>query len=190
MSAAELIHRASEAGVELVVMQNGRLQLSAVRQPSVDLLAELTTLKIEIITALNAATDPLRSSVWLADVAHLLNTCPGILLEEGHLEQHDLIELTGTDPALVADIIRTNPAWINRSREVEQSPKAHAMEEFKPQRTVYTAATASQAWREASDAYTNHLMSCGECYAPMSRYCAVGDDLCQLYDHTPMEASA
>lgn len=190
MSAAELIHRASRAGIEMMLMQSGRLRLRAPRQPSADLLAELATHKIEIITALNAANDPMRPSVWLAHVARLLNTCPGILLEEGHLEQHDLVELAGTDPALVATAIRASPAWINRPQQIEQPAEVHAVEEFKPQHTVHTAATATQVWREASAAHINHLMSCDECYAPMSRYCAAGRDLRQLYNRTPMEASA
>ncbi len=190
MSAAELIHRASEAGVELVVMLNGRLQLRAARQPSADLLAELATHKIEIITALNAADDPLRSSAWLADVAHLLNTCPGILLEEGHLEQHDLVELTGTAPALVAATIRASPRWINRPQRIEPPAEVYAVEEFKPQRTVHTAATASPAWRAADAAHINHLVNCRACYAPLSRYCVTGLDLHQRYNNTPMEASA
>lgn len=190
MSAAELIHRASEAGVELMVMQNGRLQLRADRQPSADLLAELVAHKVEIITALNAANDPMLSSALLAHVARLLNTRPGVLLEGGHLEQRDLVELAGTDPALVADVIRTSPTWIHPPRQIEHTHEVHAVEEFPQQRTVHTAVTASQAWRESSAAHINHLMKCRECYAPLSRYCAAGRDLRQLYNRTPMEASA
>jgi hypothetical protein len=61
---------------------------------------------------------------------------------------------------LLADTIRASPAWINRPQRVEQPAEVHATEELEPQRAVHTAATASQAWREADAEYTNHLMSC------------------------------
>jgi len=189
VSAAELIHRASMAGVEMVVVQNGRLRLRADRPPSADLLAELVAHKAEIIVALSAANDPMLSSAWLTRVARLLGTRPAVLLKGGHLEQHDLVELAGTDVVLVADTIRASPAWINRPRRVEQQVDARASEEVEPQHTVFTAATASQAWREGAAAYINHLMSCTACHAPTSRYCAAGVDLRQLYNDTPMEAS-
>lgn len=165
--------------------QNGRLRLSAEHPPTADLLAEPATHNIEILNALNAANYSMLSSALLAHVSRLLNTCPGELLEGGHLEQHDLVELAGTDPTLEADIIRTSPTWINPPRQIEQTAEVHAVEKFKPQRTVRTAATASKAWRKASAAHINHLMKCRECYAPLSRYCAAGRDLRQLYNRTP-----
>lgn len=189
MSAAELMHRASVAGVELAVSQEGRLRLRAVHPPSDDLLAELAAHKIEIIAALSAANDPMPSSAWLIRVARLLGTCPDVLLDGGHLEPHDLAELAGTDAGLVADTIRASPAWINRPQRVEQPAEVHVAEEFEPQYTVHTTATASQAWREADAAYINHLMSCRACHAATGRYCVAGLDLRQRYNNTPMEAS-
>ncbi|MDE4538260.1 hypothetical protein GIB19_13655 [Pseudomonas sp. ITEM 17296] len=169
LSAAELMHRASAAGVEMVVSQDGCLQLRAVHPPSDDLLVELAAHKIEIIIALNAANDPMPSSAWLSRVARLLNTRPAVLLEEGHLESHDLVELADADVVLVAAIIRASPAWIDRPQRVEQSVEVHAVEEVKPQHTIHTAATASKAWQEASAAYNNHWMSCPDCYAATGR---------------------
>lgn len=145
MSTAELIHRASVAGVEMVVNKDGCLRLRADRPSSADLLAELVANKVKIITALNAANDPMPWGAWLARVARLLGTRPAALLERGHLEPHDLAELAGTDAALVANTIRASPAWINRPQRVEQPAEVHAAEEVEPPRTFHTAATASQA---------------------------------------------
>lgn len=189
MSAAELMHRASAAGVDMVVSQDGCLQLRAVRPPSDDLLAQLAAHKIEIVRALNAANDSMPPGAWLSRVARLLDTCPAVLLEEGHLESHDLVELADADVALVADIIRASPAWIDRPQRVEQPVEVHAAEEVKSQYIISTAATASKAWREAAAAYNNHWMSCPDCYAATGRYCASGVDLRQRYTNTPMEAS-
>ncbi|MBV7477869.1 hypothetical protein [Pseudomonas sp. PDM31] len=189
MSAAELMHRASVAGVEMAVSQEGRLKLRADFEPPAELLAELTAHKVEIIAALSAANDPIPSSAWLYRVARLLGIHPAVLLEGGHLEPNDLVELAGTDAGLVAYTIRASPAWINRPQRSDQPVEVHAAEEHKPQRTVHTAATASDAWREADAAYTNHLMSCRACHAATGRYCAAGADLRQRYNNTPMETS-
>ncbi len=189
MSAAELIHRASVAGVEMALSQEGRLRLRADFEPPAELLAELVAHKIEIIAVLSAANDPMLSSAWLARVAHRLGTRPAMLLEEGHLEPHDLVELANADVVLVADIIRASPAWIGRPHRVEQSAEIHTVEEVKPQHSIHTAATASQAWREVEAAHTNHLMRCRSCHAPTGRYCAAGVDLRQRYNNTPMETS-
>ncbi|MOA41233.1 hypothetical protein D3C78_1631750 [compost metagenome] len=86
----------------------------------------------EIVKALAgtlAAPDPSSppSSVWLARVARLLGTRPAKLLEGGHLEQHDLAELAGTDEALVADQIRHSPAWLNRPQYDEQADAGAAL---------------------------------------------------------------
>ena len=74
MSAVELIHRASVAGLEMTVSQDGCLQLRADHPPSDNLLVELAAHKIEIINALNAANDSMLSSAWLSRVARLLDT--------------------------------------------------------------------------------------------------------------------
>lgn len=62
------------------------------------------------------ATAPLPSPslAWLFRVARLLGAQPAVLLDDGHLEQHDLGELAGSDPHQVAETIRNSPAWINR----------------------------------------------------------------------------
>lgn len=101
MNAVELIRRATDAGVSMTY-GDGALQLRAERQPPAGLLAESIAHKIEIISSLNAANDPTRSNPWLTRVARLLDTRPTELLEGGHLDQHDLAELAGTDAALVA----------------------------------------------------------------------------------------
>ncbi|MOA47731.1 hypothetical protein D3C78_1703960 [compost metagenome] len=106
------------------------------------------------------------------------------------MEKHDLAELAGTDAAMVADTIRASPAWINRPQRIELTvERLFVREEVEPLRVVHTAATASQAWREADAAYTNHLMSCRACHAATGRYCAAGADLRQRYNNTPMETS-
>ncbi|MGG7675763.1 hypothetical protein [Pseudomonas sp. WC2] len=189
MNAAELMHRASAAGVVMVVSQDGCLQLRAVHPPSDHLLAELAAHKVEIITVLNAANDSMPPNSWLFAVASLLGTRPAVLLEEGHLEPHDLVELADADVVRVADIIRASPAWIIRPPRVDQTAEIHAMEEVKPQYIILTAATASQVWRDADAENTNHLMSCDECHAATGRYCEAGVDLRKRYNNTPMEAS-
>ncbi len=189
MSAVELMRRASAAGVEMVVSQDGCLQLRAVHPPSDDLLAELAEHKIEIIIALNAANDSMPPSAWLSRVAGLLGTRPAVLMEEGHLEPHDLVELADADVLLVADTIRASPTWIDRPRRVEQSVEVHAVEEVKSQHIIHTVATASKAWREAAAAYNSHWMSCPDCYAATGRYCVAGIDLRQRYNSTQMETS-
>lgn len=188
MSTAELIHRARVAGVAMTVGQDGRLQLRADHPPSADLLTELVAHKLEIIDALSAANDPMPSSAWLARVARQLGIRPAELLEGGHLEPHDLIELAGTDATLVADTIRNSPAWINRPQRIEEAVAAYVEKEIKPQRTILTAATASAQWLAARDPFYHHRMTCRACQAPGSK-CAVGADLRQRYDSIPMEAS-
>lgn len=65
-------------------------------------------------TLIAPATAPAPSTLWLARVARLLAMRPAELLEAGHLEQHDIAEMGGTDTDMVADTIRRSPAWINR----------------------------------------------------------------------------
>lgn len=188
MNATDLIRRAADAGVSMI-HRNGGLKLYAERQPSSELLAKLIAHKVEIIAALSAANDPISPSPWLSRVARLLGIHPTVLLEGGHLDEHDLAELAGTDAALVADTIRASPVWINRPQRVEQPAEVHFAEQLEPPHSVHTAATASRAWREADAAYTNHLMSCRACHAATGRYCAAGADLRQRYNNTPMETS-
>lgn len=186
MSAAGLMYRARVAGVEMAVSQEGRLKLRADFEPPEELLAELAAHKVEIIAALSAANDPIPPTAWLSRVARLLGTRPIVLLEGGHLDEHDLVELAGTDAALVVDTVRASPAWINRPQRVEQPAEVHLAEQLEPQHAV---PKTSRAWREADAAYTNHLMSCRACHAATGRYCAAGADLRQRYNNTPMESS-
>jgi hypothetical protein len=170
--------------------QHGDAVLAVVAAPSFKRpLSEAEIVKALTGTLAAPVPTPAPSSLWLPRVARLLGTCPAVLLEEGHLEQHDLVELAGTDAGLLADMIRASPAWINRPQRVEQPAEVHAKEELEPQHTVHTAVTASQAWREADAAYTNHLMSCRVCHAATGRYCAAGADLRQRYNNSPMETS-
>ncbi|VVN09430.1 hypothetical protein PS647_03764 [Pseudomonas fluorescens] len=165
--------------------------LAVVAVPGVE--RPLTEVEIDEAQAGTLATPAARpppSSTWLARVARRLGARPAVLLEGGHLEQHDLAELAGTDAAMVADTIRASPAWISRPRRIEQPVERLIVEEkIEPLRTVHTAATASQAWREADAAYTNHLMSCRDCHAPTGRYCATGADLHSTYERTPLESA-
>ncbi|MNF32192.1 hypothetical protein D3C84_129740 [compost metagenome] len=64
MTGADLIRRAADAGVS-IVLGNGRLRLHAKRQPEADLLAELVENKVEIIRALSATKVPMPASTWL-----------------------------------------------------------------------------------------------------------------------------
>ena len=63
MIAAELIRRATEAGIKMAVGPDGRLLLRAERQPPADLLADLAAHKGELLVELAAANDLLSSSV-------------------------------------------------------------------------------------------------------------------------------
>lgn len=170
--------------------QHGDTLLPVVAVPGFERpLSEAEIVKVRAGTLATPSPTPASSSLWLPRVARLLGTHPAELLEEGHLEPHDLVELAGVDVVLVADMIRASPAWIYRPQRVEQSAEAHALEEVKPQHTIHTAATASKAWREADAACINHLMSCRACHAATRRYCAAGVDLRQRYKNTPMETS-
>ncbi len=265
MTAVELIRRATEAGVEIALGQDGRLLLRAKREPSADLLADLAAHKIELVERLielSATSDaqpsawlhllaladgsviqrcgeqatvlvdkearlrfgdhlqnvvavpgyerpltdeeivkalagtfsapaalPPPSSVWLARVARLLGTRPAELLAGRHLEQHDLVELAGSDADQVAKTILNSPAWINRPGPVISLEGMPADEYIEPQHITHTAATATPAWREARDYYINHLMVCRACYAQAKRYCPIGSDLRQHYNNISREAN-
>lgn len=135
--------------------QHGDALLAVVAAPGFKRpLSEAEIVKALTGTLAAPVSTPAPSGLWLPRVARLLGTRPAVLLEEGHLEPHDLAELAGADVVLVADTIRASPAWINRPQRVEQPVKVHAVEEVKPKHTIHTAATASQAWREADAAYT------------------------------------
>lgn len=124
------------------------------------------------------ATIPPPSSFWLAPVARLLGIRPAELLDGGHLEAHDLVELAGSDAALVAETIRTSLAWLNRAaRPASPDAVMHVEEEAEPQYIVHSAATASADWLTARDRLYQHLMTCRACHAPAGRYCPSGSEL-------------
>lgn len=77
MTAADLIHRATAAGVEMTLGNDGRLQLRAECAPSADLLADLTAHKAEIIAVLSTTSAPLQASAWL----HLLALANGHVIQ-------------------------------------------------------------------------------------------------------------
>lgn len=79
MSAAELIRRTTDAGVEMQVGRDGRLLLQAKREPSADLLADLAAHKAELVerlTELGAINDP-HKTIWL----HLLVLDDGSVIQ-------------------------------------------------------------------------------------------------------------
>lgn len=128
---------------------------------------------------------PAPSSLWLARVARLLGTRPADLLEGGHLEPCDLEELAGTDAALVADLIRNSPHWIDRPQRKDSSSSAgicRQTEPLEPQRVIQTAHTATAAWIAARDAFHGHALGgCPHCYPPRGHYCPTGVDLRDSY---------
>lgn len=77
MTAADLIHRATQAGIKMTVEQSGQLQLRAGHPPPAGLLAELVAYKVEIVAALGAVNDPQQSRAWL----HLLVLANGSVIQ-------------------------------------------------------------------------------------------------------------
>ncbi|MFJ7883551.1 hypothetical protein ACIQYF_08575 [Pseudomonas sp. NPDC096917] len=57
-----------------------------------------------------------------------------------------------------------------------------------PNGNYTNAARATPEWRHVRDQYTNHVMACLACYAPIGRHCIAGANLRTTYDTTPMEA--
>lgn len=173
-------------------LQFGGELLAVVAVPGFERLLSLEEIAKALAGTLAApAALPPPSSAWLARVARLLGTRPAELLDGGHLEQHDLVELADSDAALVAETIRSSPAWINRA--APPAPPVAVMpveEETEPQLTVHTAATASADWLTARDRLYQHLMACRACHAPAGRYCPSGSDLCQHYNDTSQETNA
>lgn len=139
------------------------------------------------LVAPSASSAP--SAAWLTHISRLLGVQVDELLDDGHLEQHDLIELAGIDAIVVADAIRTSPAWINRPQRTKQPVGQIADDENERHavRTVFTVFTVSTRSKLAHDQYINHLMACRACHAPVNRYCQAGTRLRKQYDNTLME---
>lgn len=176
---------------ENVRLQFGEELLAVVPVPGFERLLSLEEIAKALAGTLTApAALPPPSSAWLARVARLLGTRPAELLDGRHLEPHDLVELAGSDATLVAEKIRSSPAWINRV--APPAPPVAVMrveEEAEPQRTVHTAATASANWLTARDRLYQHLMTCQACHAPAGRYCPSGSDLRQHYNDSSQETN-
>ncbi|XOC01555.1 hypothetical protein ACMC9K_20630 [Pseudomonadota bacterium DY0742] len=183
-----VIQRTGDLGTATVEeearLQFGEELLAVVAVPGFERLLSLEEIAKALAGTLAApAALPPPSSAWLARVARLLGTRPAELLDGGYLEQHDLVELAGSDAALVAETIRSSPTWIYRATP-PASPVTRE-EATEPQRTVHTAATASVNWLTARDQFYQHLMTCRACHAPAGRYCPSGSDLRQHYNNTP-----
>ncbi|MFC0708603.1 hypothetical protein [Azorhizophilus paspali] len=111
-----VIQHCSEAGTssvkQTVQLRYGDAVLAVVPVPGFKLDEEI----IKGLAGTLGVTAPLPppSLSWLFQVARLLGVQPAVLLDNGHLEQHDLSELAGANPHQVAETIRNSPAWINR----------------------------------------------------------------------------
>ncbi|MDT4863410.1 hypothetical protein FQZ97_981160 [compost metagenome] len=148
--------------------------------------------KAEIAEALAGTLripEPVAPSVTLARVARFLGVRPAYLMEGGYFTPCDLAHLAGADAEWVAKAIRCSELWLNRLQRSELQTERTTGEppEGEPQRVVHAAATPSPAWREAEKAYINHRMACRICRAPAGLHCAVGNDLRQRYEQTPVE---
>lgn len=109
-------HASMEATQSAALTRYGDTLLKAMSVPGF----ERPLTDAEIIKALSGTLDTpapasTPSSFWLARVARTLGTAAADLLSDGHIEQHDIVEMAGTDPVAVAELIRTSPAWINRT---------------------------------------------------------------------------
>lgn len=173
-------------------LQFGEELLTVVAVPGFERLLSFEEIAKALAGTLAApAAQPSPSSVWLARVARMFGSRPAELLDGRHLQTHDLVELAGSDAALVAETIRSSPAWINRA--TRPMPPAEVMpveEDAEPQRTVHTAATASVDWLTVRDQLYQHLMACRACHAPAGRYCPSGSNLRQHYNDTSQETNA
>lgn len=176
---------------ECARLQFGEELLAVVAVPGFERLLSLEEIAKALAGTLTApAALPPPSSAWLARVARLLGTRPAELLDGGHLERHDLVELAGSDAALVAETIHRSPAWINRAVPPATPVAVMPVEkEAEPQRTAHTAAMASAVWLAARDQLYQHLMTCRACHAPAGRYCPSGSDLRQHYNNTPQQTN-
>jgi len=188
----ELLTELSAANETTAAPVIRKLELAEVPAPGIERRQPLEEIAKPRESILDETRAPSRaSSAWLRHVARLLGTQPAELLEGGHLEPHDLIEQADTDTTLVAELIRTSPAWINRPQWIEPQHVVHAEDkEDKPQCTVHTAATDSTDRLRARDQFYQHLMSCRACHAPVGRYCTSGSALRQHYNDTFLETNA
>lgn len=139
-----------------------------------------------LTSAAPATTLPI---TYLARVARKLGIGPGLLLEQGFIDQQDMLEMAFNEPDSLVRLIRSNPAWDQPAKQVECTTKG-AIEyiEEQPQHFILTAATATTDWRAARDQYIQHRMNCPVCRAPKSLLCSDGTVLRQQYENAPMES--
>lgn len=126
----------------VVIQQTGRASMAAIKSAALIRFgnALLTVVPVlgferplteaEIIKALSGTLGkpaPARapSSLWLTRVARTLGTTTADLLDNGHIEQHDIAEMAGTDPLAVAKLIRTSPAWLSRTPLISAASQLH-----------------------------------------------------------------
>ena len=126
---------------------------------------------------------------YLARVARKLGVAPGLLLEQGFIDQQDMLEMAFNDPGSLVKLIRSNPAWDQPAKQAECITKGTTEYiEEQPQHFILTAATATTEWRAARDQYIQHRMNCPVCRAPKSLLCSDGTALRQQYENAPMES--
>lgn len=126
----------------VVIQQTARASMAAIRSAALirfgDALLTVVSVpgyerpltEVEIIKALSGtlgkpAPASAPSSLWLARVAHILGTTTADLISSGHIEQHDIAEMAGTDPLAAAALIRCSPAWINRTPVISATSHLH-----------------------------------------------------------------
>ena len=126
----------------VVIQQAGCASMAAIRSAALirfgDVLLKVVPVpgferpltEAEIIKALSGTLGkpaPARapSSLWLTRVARTLGTTTADLLDNGHIEQHDIAEMAGTDPLAVAKLIRTSPAWLSRTPLISAASQLH-----------------------------------------------------------------
>ena len=166
------------------------LHLRAESPPSAELLEQLKTHKAELLAELSSPETANRPKMpphaLLVRVANLLGVHRDYLLEQGFIEPCDLEEQGHADPLAIANLIRTNPRWIDRPAKHLQGPTTAQEGSGTPKayQTHWTAALASAEWLQARDAFHHHIFSCSECYAPIGRYCDDGLYLKYNFDNT------
>lgn len=66
-----------------------------------------------------------QKSIWLACVASLLGCSPSYLQEHDYIDNNDLTEQCSTAPHLVAQLIRSHPAWAEAKALIQHSLLEH-----------------------------------------------------------------
>jgi hypothetical protein len=177
MTALEVLAMATLDGVTLR-LSGERLQWSAGHELAPELLDELKFHKLEIVETLRGVAE----QRWLAVVAHLLECSPAYLLEQGFIDQNDLVEQRISSPQLTAQLIQSHPTWITaptlaQSLSVDR-PKGQ------PPYVRHINNIAVPVWRQTYEQYIGHLMTCRSCYAPTGHYCAAGARMRSRYNAT------